>query len=163
VWQMLERLPQWEMDMFELKTKLGRHSVVAVVGMTVMCKLTLLDNLKINPQVGYAATTYNWAGWVGNCLAGRVRGWTRPADTSRSNPTKALEVPADLSLVFSCLSACLGISCTVIPAGYERLPQVGGQKHAGQPVPQRRARGGRTALCWLAALRSLQVRVPNTT
>lgn len=57
MWQMLERLPQWEMDMFELKTKLGRHSVVAVVGMTVMCKLTLLDNLKINPQVGYAATT----------------------------------------------------------------------------------------------------------
>lgn len=78
--RMLERLPQWEMDMFELKTKLGRHSVVAVVGMTVMCKLTLLDNLKINPQV-----MYDYLKWVGkNMLANPYHNDVHVADVLHS-------------------------------------------------------------------------------
>jgi hypothetical protein len=59
----LVRLPYWDMDVFKLKADLGQHCVVAVVGLSLMCKLGLLETLPLDEQ-----EIYSYLKWVGKSM-----------------------------------------------------------------------------------------------
>lgn len=66
-WQLIRstlvRLPYWDLDVFELQANLKTHCVVAVVGLSIMCKLGLLESMPLDEQV-----MYNYLKWVGRSM-----------------------------------------------------------------------------------------------
>lgn len=101
----LARLPYWDLDVFELRAKLQTHCVVAVVGLSIMCKLGLLETMRLDEQ-----EMYSYLKWVGksmfdnpyhnNCHAADVMHSVGLILYSRSTPD--VRLPHTSPVSFSC-------------------------------------------------------------